>query len=133
MALRHEADKNEIEKTARPDERRYRALIAIEWAQNVSARWFPVFPVNRVVEKCAVLRSLVVDDRMDAGERSGEPDGAEKEGQEEQRERGKKEEADRGGGGGSEGGGDRPSIILQSGQDGRDSKLLVSRPSERSA
>lgn len=110
------AEKNKIE-AGRPDERRYRTFIAIEWARTVSVQRFLVFPV---VRSKSTPPSRIVDDRM-AG--SKERSKAEKERQEKRRRTKKK----RGEKGESREGGDRPSIILQSGQDGRDSKLPVSR------
>lgn len=119
------AEKNKIE-TGQPDERRYRAFIAIEWARTVSVRRFPVFPAaaSRAVEKCAslLLASWMTGWRDPGGE---EPRRRKRERRDERR-RGKKEKRKKGEGR-EGGGGDRPSIILQSGQDGRDSKLPVSR------
>lgn len=117
------AEKNKIE-TGQPDERRYRAFIAIEWARTVSVRRFLVFPAaaSRAVEKCAslLLASWMTGWRDPGGGTEAEKKRDETSGGEAKKEKRKKGE-------GREGGGDRPSIILQSGQDGRDSKLPVSR------
>lgn len=96
-----------------------------------------MFPAaaSRAVEKCAESPPRIVDDRMtgsagSAGSAgSGEGEGGRtkvEKGRQEERQRTKKKRGEKGESRGR-GGGDRPSIILQSGQDGRDSKLPVSR------
>lgn len=89
------AEKNKIE-TGQPDERRYRAFIAIEWARTVSVRRFPVFPAaaSRAVEKCAslLLASWMTGWRDPGGE---EPRRRKRERRDERR-RGKKEKRKKG-------------------------------------
>lgn len=82
-----------------------------------------MFPAaaSRAVEKCAsLLLASWMTGWRDPGRAEAEKERQEESGREQKRKGGKKGES-------GEGGGDRPSIILQSGQDGRDSKLPVSR------
>lgn len=92
------AEKNKIE-TGQPDERRYRAFIAIEWARTVSVRRFLVFPAaaSRAVEKCA---SLLLASWMTGWRDPGRGTEAEKKrdgtsGGEARKKRGKKEKAEK--------------------------------------
>lgn len=113
-------EKNKIE-TGRLDKQRYRVFIAMErWARTVSVPRFLVFPAaaNHAVEKCtSLLLSLWMTGQRDPGReprrKKRETRGAAAE-SEKRKKRGKRR------------GGDRSSIILQSGQDGRDSKPPVS-------
>lgn len=93
------AEKNKIE-TGQPDERRYRAFIAIEWARTVSVRRFLVFPAaaSRAVEKCAsLLLASWMTGWRDPGSRGTEAEKkrGETSGGEAKKKRGKKEREQR--------------------------------------
>lgn len=121
-------EKNKIE-TGRLDEQRYRVFIAMErWARTVSVPRFLVFPAaaNHAVEKCtSLLLSLWMTGRRDPGREPRRKKKRDKRSGSRKRKKKKKK--------GKRRGGDRSSIILQSGQDGRDSKPPVSLSERRAS